>query len=85
MNSAFYQTPWLGKSTLNPRDAQIPPTTKATGNVQKQVGNLIPENFSETDSPHNQTPRWSDNCVTDLNGTVFMDNGIWDMIPCPNC
>lgn len=61
------------------------PTTKATGDVQKEVDMIIPEDFSETNSPYNQTPRWSDNCVTDLNGTVFMDNGRWDMIPCPNC
>lgn len=64
---------------------KIHSTVEATDNVENKVGEIITPIYNDINSPYNQTPRWSDNCVTDLNGTVYMDNGRWDMIPCPNC
>ncbi len=66
--------------------SEVNPTINATDDVENKVDGIITTpTYFDTNSPYNQTLRWSDNCVTDLNGTVFMNNGIWDMIPCTNC
>ena len=89
MTHGFFERSGLGEAILGCDLgcdlSLIKPTTKATDDVKNQIDEIIPENFSETDSPYNQPLTWSDNCVTGRDSTVFIENGQWDMISCPDC